>query len=56
MIQPNTDLYIRDLRDHIMQVIDATESYRGLLAGLADLYISNISYRLNEVMKVLTII
>ena len=56
LIQQNTDLYIRDLRDHIMQVIDATESYRELLAGLADLYISNISYRLNEVMKVLTII
>lgn len=56
LIHPNTDLYIRDLRDHIMQVIDATESYRELLAGLADLYISNISYRLNEVMKVLTII
>ena len=56
LIQQNTELYIRDLRDHIMQVIDATESYRELLAGLADLYISNISYRLNEVMKVLTII
>ena len=56
LIQSGTDLYIRDLRDHIMQVIDATESYRELLAGLADLYISNISYRLNEVMKVLTII
>ena len=42
--------------DHTIQVIDTVESYRDLLAGLLDLYLSNVSYRMNEVMKVLTII
>ncbi|HSP47971.1 MAG TPA: CorA family divalent cation transporter, partial [Clostridiaceae bacterium] len=53
---PATEFYIKDVYDHIIQIIDTTETYRELLAGLMDLHLSNISYRMNEVMKVLTII
>ena len=48
--------YLRDIYDHIIQVIDMVETYRDLVAGMLDIYLSSISYRLNEVMKVLTII
>lgn len=48
--------YLRDAYDHIIQVIDMVETYRDLVAGMLDIYLSSISYRLNEVMKVLTII
>jgi magnesium transporter len=56
LIRPATELYIRDVYDHIIQIIDTTETYRELLAGLIDLNLSSVSFRLNEVMKVLTII
>lgn len=56
LIRPSTELYIRDVYDHIIQIIDTTETYRELLAGLIDLNLSSVSFRLNEVMKVLTII
>jgi len=51
-----TRLYLRDAYDHIIQVIDMVETYRDLLSGMLDIYLSSISYKLNEVMKVLTII
>lgn len=56
IISPGTEFYIKDVYDHIIQIIDTTETYRELLAGLMDLHLSNVSYRMNEVMKVLTII
>lgn len=56
IVTPATEFYIKDVYDHIVQIIDTTETYRELLAGLMDLHLSNVSYRLNEVMKVLTII
>ncbi|MBW8382470.1 MAG: magnesium/cobalt transporter CorA [Youngiibacter sp.] len=56
LIRPATELYIRDVYDHIIQIIDTNETYRELLAGLIDLNLTSVSYRLNEVMKVLTII
>ena len=52
----DTKLYLRDVYDHIIQVIDTVETYRDLISGMLDIYLSSISYRLNEVMKVLTII
>jgi magnesium transporter len=55
-ITPETRLYFRDLYDHMIQVIDTIESYRDMLSGMADLYQSTLSNRLNSVMKVLTII
>lgn len=48
--------YLRDVYDHIVQAIDIVETYRDLISGMLDIYLSSISYRLNEVMKVLTII
>jgi magnesium transporter len=49
-------VYLRDVYDHTIQVIDSIETSRDLLAGMLDIYLSSISNRTNEVMKVLTII
>jgi len=56
LIQEGTHIYLRDAYDHTIQVIDTIETYRDMLSGLLDLYMSSISNRMNEVMKVLTII
>ncbi len=48
--------YLRDLHDHTVQVIDTTETLRDLLGGMLETYLSSVSNRMNEVMKVLTII
>ncbi len=48
--------YLRDCFDHVLQVIDLIETYRELIGGLLDVHLSQVSNRLNEVMKVLTII
>lgn len=55
-IRPSTEPYLRDVYNHIVQAIDSTETSRELLSGLTDLHMSNTSYKLNEIMKVLTII
>ncbi len=55
-IKEETKTYIRDIYDHTLRVIDAVETSRDLLSGMLDLYMSTNSNRLNEVMKVLTII
>lgn len=51
-----TRIYIKDVYDHTIQIIDSIETYRDLLAGLMDIYLSSISNKMNEIMKVLTII
>jgi magnesium transporter len=56
LIRPETRVYMRDCYDHAVQLIDIVESYREFASGLADLLLSSISHRMNEVMKVLTII
>jgi magnesium transporter len=56
LIQSDTLLYLRDVYDHTIQVIDTIETFRDLLAGMLDLYLSGVSNRMNEVMKVLTVI
>jgi len=56
LIKEGTAVYLRDVYDHTIQVIDAVESYRDIVSGMLDTYLSSISNRLNEVMKVLTII
>ncbi len=48
--------YLRDLFDHIVQVIETAETMRDFASGLLDAYLSHVSHRLNEIMKVLTII
>ncbi len=54
--KPRTRTFLRDVYDHVVQVIDFLETYRDLLSGLTDLYLSAISHRMNEIMKVLTIV
>jgi magnesium transporter len=48
--------YFRDLYDHTIQIIDTVETYRDLISGILDIFLSSISNRMNEIMKVLTII
>lgn len=55
IIEKSTDIFLRDVYDHTIQVIDSIESYRDVVSGMLDLYLSSISNKMNEVMKVLTI-
>jgi magnesium transporter len=55
LVQENTRPFLRDIHDHMVQVIDTTESFRDMLSSLMDLYLSTVSHKMNEVMKVLTI-
>jgi len=56
LVQQANKVFIRDVYDHTIQVIDTIESFRDIIAGMMDLYLSAVSNRMNEVMKVLTII
>ena len=56
LIQDQMHVYFRDVYDHTIQVIDTIESYRDILAGMLDIYLSSMSNKMNEIMKVLTII
>ena len=56
LIKESTVLYLRDIYDHTIQVIDNFETFRDMLSGMMDIYLSSLSNRMNEVMKVLTII
>lgn len=54
-ISDEIDVFLRDLYDHTIQAIDSLETQRELASGLLDTYLSQVSHRMNEVMKVLTI-
>lgn len=56
LITLDTAPYLRDLYDHVIQVIDTIEVFRDMIAGLLDIYLSSISNRTNDVMRILTII
>ncbi|HSQ84839.1 MAG TPA: magnesium/cobalt transporter CorA [Desulfobacterales bacterium] len=56
LIQGHMHIFFRDVYDHTVQIIDTIESYRDILAGMLDIYLSTLSNKMNEVMKVLTII
>jgi magnesium transporter len=56
LIAQSTDVFLRDVYDHTIQVIDTVESFRDIVSGMLDLYLSSISNKMNAVMKVLTII
>lgn len=56
MIEENSSFYVRDLYDHTIQVMDMVETYRDMLNGLQDLYLSEISFRMNQVMQVLAVV
>jgi magnesium transporter len=55
-IEPSTVPFLRDLYDHTIHVVDTVETYRDVISGVMDLYLSSISNKMNEIMKVLTII
>jgi magnesium transporter len=56
LIRETTTPYLRDVYDHVVQAIDSVEIYRDMLSTMLDLYLSSVSNRMNEIMKVLTII
>ncbi|MEI7811124.1 MAG: magnesium/cobalt transporter CorA [Ignavibacteria bacterium] len=56
IIRNTTQPYLRDLYDHVVQLIDTNENYREMVSGMMDIYLSSVSNKLNEIMKVLTII
>ena len=56
LIEQGTTLFLRDVYDHTIQVIDTVETLRDMVSGMLDVYLSSISNKMNEVMKVLTII
>ena len=51
-----TRVYLRDLYDHVVQTLDMIETFRDIVGGMVDIYLSSLANRLNEVMKTLTII
>ncbi|MDZ7773577.1 MAG: magnesium/cobalt transporter CorA [Balneolaceae bacterium] len=55
-IREETGIFLRDVYDHVVHIIDNVENYRDILMGLHDMYMSHVSNKMNEVMKVLTII
>ncbi len=56
LIQESTVIYLRDVYDHTIQVIDTLETLRDMVSGMLDIYLSSLSYKMNEIMKVLTLI
>lgn len=56
LIKETTQLYLRDVYDHTIQVIDSIEAFRDILSSMTDVYLSSLSNRMNDVMKVLTVI
>lgn len=56
LIAKDTAVYLRDVYDHTIQVIDTTETFRDTVSGMVDIYLSSLSNRMNEIMKVLTVI
>ena len=56
LIKKSTRIYLRDVYDHTIQIIDTIETMRDMASGMLEIYLSSLSYKMNEVMKVLTII
>lgn len=54
LISANVIIYFRDVYDHTIQIIDTVETFRDMLSGLHDTYLSSISNKMNEIMKILT--
>ncbi|WP_372880114.1 magnesium/cobalt transporter CorA [Psychromonas sp.] len=55
LIDEKTHVYLRDVHDHAIRVMESIELYRDILTGLLDIYISSVSNKMNEIMKVLTV-
>ncbi len=55
LVKPETRVYYRDVYDHTIQIMETLETLRDVLSGMTDIYLSSMSNRMNEVMKVLTV-
>ena len=55
-LAPTTQVYFRDVYDHVVRQVESIETYRDLLSGALEIYFSVISNRMNEIMKALTIV
>lgn len=55
-VQPSTEKYYRDVYDHLVQLVDLTETYRDLASGARDIYLNALSMSTNDVMKTLTVV
>ena len=55
LIKKTTGIFLRDVYDHTVQVVETIETFRDMVSGMLDLYLTNVSNRMNEIMKVLTI-
>jgi magnesium transporter len=55
LFEKSTEIFLRDVYDHTIQVIDTVETFRDMSSGILDVYMSSVSNKMNEVMKVLTI-
>jgi magnesium transporter len=56
LVRPATRVYLKDVYDHTVEIIETVETYRDVLAGMLENHLTLITNRLNEVMKVLTVI
>jgi len=56
IIRKQTSLYLKDIYEHTIEVIDTIEIFRDMVAGMLDIYLTSVSNKLNEIMKVLTVI
>ncbi|MFI0434121.1 MAG: magnesium/cobalt transporter CorA [Parachlamydiaceae bacterium] len=56
LVDSTTKIYLQDVHDHTVQTIDIIESFRDVVGGMIDIYLSNINIRTNDIMKVLTIV
>ena len=56
LIQSAMVIFLRDVYDHTIQIIDSVETFRDIVSGMLDIYLSSMSNKMNEVMKVLTVI
>jgi magnesium transporter len=56
LILKTTRIYLRDVYDHTIQIIESVETFRDMLSGMLDIYLSSVSNKTNEIMKVLTMI
>jgi magnesium transporter len=55
LIDEKTHIYLRDVSDHAIRIVESVELHRDIISGLLDIYISSVSNKMNQVMKVLTV-
>ncbi|RLB60012.1 MAG: magnesium and cobalt transport protein CorA, partial [Deltaproteobacteria bacterium] len=56
LVKANTKIYFRDVYDHTIRIIEGIETFREMVTGMMDIYLSSVSNKMNEIMMFLTII